>query len=959
MSFNYKNIIFGTFGKALIISFLALTYVSCVDDKIEFNDPNDASSVEVDGDAIGFYIALDKSLQTRDVTYQYNNVESKDDWIDMQDKFRVFFFNEDGDFLFGANDRIVGSVENFSGSTAKDYWYVRIPMTMIVDRKNQVFDINKIKSYLKNHPFKIAVLANWPNADDKINPSDFDDSSENNFKENPSSTLKGEPLWGWENSILNSATTKDKIRNINDLHHIYEDTYYANNDKSDRPTRLATYGNFMANYTDNNGKKYYGMGQPTEWVQMRDIRQGWNPKGKLTGEMKSSPVKEHDFESKETANQWIRYYWNPDMTLNEEKQIYRHYQHLWYLWNFSAIARIGKSTEEGKPSDDDIKSIYAGNFGWNDGKNLNGGSTVNRWGLEWWERNGEEIYNNWMKGNESNLQLLRTRIGSANNSATLTYVPHSSIATKLVSTTIEGIERFGVLIPVLENQGNSEDNQAIVDRKDGSSKGYFTFLCRTSGTLRIKWGSSDGKQAKIVVQKGGTRDKEFTIAEGNKGKWFDINGTDNTSDSFRDISLGGDSEDMYIWSPTGNAIIYGIEYIRGKYLYDTDRIGVFPNDEQGIPMYGVQQFEPIPDWEYGTTYNLHANISLIRALAKVILYIPSFNNQRPKHVYMRCMNRTAHCEPMDVETNTSDLWDESDHNVLSKSANAANCEWFNIQKYGPGLVDYADKDEVKNTSQLDSYKKFLSWFYGSWKNTTWKFDGDKNPETGDWQRTNKENAGWDFKHVSTSDVLTVVEDRGSGSHSVNMKIGERADKYPHLFNPHINRSDFCSFIYVGKTSDGLNKYVLYLPDKYIDDPNYPGIFSCTPKVPHIEIRYDSNFKEEATSKDGTSTAATVYNHPEFNLDDNECRRIYFTNYGYSTGTSSNSGFFQTEANTAIRDISMQSFDEYERKSSNLAKHWPIMRNHIYEFYVSTSGPETPEISVMVTDWSHKKVVVDW
>ena len=224
------------------IALCSITAVSCVDDDINIDDQDRDGGIELEGDVLAFTMELDKSLSTRsgsDITgsiIKKEDIEGKDDWIDMQDKFRIFFFSEKGDFLFGVTDRIIGSLENRPNSTAKDYWYIRIPMTMIVDRDNKEYDMAKIKNYLKNYPFKIAVLANWPNGGEKINPGDFDDSSENNFKDNPSSSLKGEPLWGWSNSILNKDASD--IKNINDLHFLFEDTYYGNTESSSgRPSR--------------------------------------------------------------------------------------------------------------------------------------------------------------------------------------------------------------------------------------------------------------------------------------------------------------------------------------------------------------------------------------------------------------------------------------------------------------------------------------------------------------------------------------------------------------------------------------------------------------------------------------------------------------------------------------------------------------------------------------------------
>lgn len=935
-----------------------LALPSCTDDKILLeDDPANPDNIEVNGDAIAFRIELDKSITSRAGLFN-SSAEDKDDWIDMQDKFRVFFFTADGDFLFGANDRIVGSIENTPGTTAKGYWYVRIPMTMIVDRNNQEYDMAKIKRYLKTHPFKIAVLANWPNAGDKINPSDYDDSADNNFKQNPSSSLKGEPLWSWENSVLNENATD--IKNINDLHHIYNDTYYASTIKNTGGTsNYEVYRPFMNEYYPNRETvPYLGMGQPTDWVKMRDIKEGWAPKGPVEG---LDGVPAESFDSKETANQWIRAYWNPNTDLNNDKLIYRHYQHLWFLWNFNAIYNVGEVVYDTSKKPEEKKEakqyFFGGNYNWNDGRTI--GRTTNKWGEQWWDRNGEKLYNDWLKGNlDKPLKSYTLNVGGVNNAAYLQFVePKDGQALLKHVKTTAGNDSYGIMLPKMTDR-ESED---LANVKDGSS-GYFKFVARTSGTLRIRWGSADNDEATLIVQTDQTKAGEFKVAKNNINRVFDTRGSEGGL-NYLDIAVNDNSKEVFIWCKEGNAIIYAIEYIRGKYLYDTDREGIVPNEDQGIPMYGVRQYPAIPEWEYGTTHNLQGEVSLIRALAKVVLYIPQKYGAPPKHVYMRCMNRTAHCEPMDVETNTSDLWSSKSHNFNNGETGDVNCEWYNIQKYAPAY----------NTEErgVNLYQNYLSWFYGSWKNAKWFPDGylpsvkdDTDSEDNEKEDNEKKDnptqgktlqgryydsahghykadsyKGWPYNFVS---------DNITGSKKVE---GRGEDHYPHLFNPHINRSEFCSFIYMGEDPrhNYAYKYVLYVPDKFIDDPYYAGVRSSTPKVPHIEFRFAP---EEQTSSVANPVEANISN-TEFNLDDNDCYRIYFTNYGYD------SSFTETQINDAIRTVSASSYDNYEKDQNHLKLHWPIMRNHVYEFTVSDAGPTSMKVNVRVMDWSHEKVIVDW
>lgn len=892
------------------IAFGLLMLSGCVDD-INLKGDIPKNDVEIEGDCLAFTIQLDKALSSRDMNIR-NHVEEKDNWIDTQDKFRVFFFTEWGDFLFGANDRIVGTLENV-GLSNYDYWYVRIPMEVLVDREGAQYDTDKIKDYLKNHKFKIAVLANWPNAGEKVNPGDYDDSvtdeegntTNNNFSTNPSSSLKGDPLWGWKNSILNKDAEAEDIKNINDLHHLYDESKgYA--DATGSYPKKDAYGPFLGKNDDEN----WAMGVPTEWVKMRDIHetgeyQGWKyPNGKEV----SSAV--NSFESKETANAWIRENWNPNLDLNENKEIYRHYQHLWFLWNFDAIWKMGYalySYPNALPSwkQEWANQYYGDNLGWNDGNTT---TMANPWGLEWWERNGEEIFDA-IGYNSQAIPSFETAPGEANDEAFFKF------KTVEGAHTVTSNGMVGIYLPKATGLDNSNYVKHNVT-DEGSSEGFFKFIARTSGTLRMKVSAPDG-EAKIRVQKEGSTDKNYTIP--GDGKVYEIDGTQDLVNGYRDLSIGDDSKPIYIFSYQNPIIVYGIEYVRGKYLYDTDREGIYPTEEQGIPMYGIKEYSPI-NWEDGTTHTLPGNVSMIRALAKIELFIPKSFGVRPNHVYMRSMNRSARCEPMDVETDTDLLWKEASTGHTSLSA--GNCEWFHVQRYGTCF----EKDKEDKVA----YRKWLSWFYGSWKNTKWKNNRHYDTNSGYWvvDKTN----GWSF---DAAGLLSTTELAGE----------EKGSKeYPRIFNSHIIRSDFCSMLYVGEAGDNY-KYVLYMPEKNIDDPSNVGIVSSAPKVPHIEYRFPP------LGSFGESVEADIA-HPEFNLDDNYCYRVYFTDYSNNSAIKSTplDGFdYQKDGN---------SISGYET-TSNMSKHWPVMRNHIYQFYVVSNGKSGMNVHVKVLDWKYDPVILDW
>lgn len=915
MNFFKNNIISSPVNKqykAIHIGFCLMALFSlgilpgCTDD-IDLSEKSDPNAIEIEGDCIGFKIKLDKDITSRSRADEYSKdefstaIESYENYIDTQDKFRVFFFTKNGEFLFGANDRIVGSLT--SKDLSADYWYVRIPMTMLVDRENQEYDVDKIKAYLKNHSFKIAVLANWPNAGDKINPADWDDS-ENGYStsDNPSSTLKGNPHWNWSNSILNKDANPADIRNINDLHHLYNDSYYAE--------RSSVYGDFMENNVDGEAGLYAG--EPTDWVQMRNVKDGWKGNFPLIDEEgKDVPTVDRstevaDFDSKTTANQWIRANCTPEVERNRHKMLYRHYQHLWFLWNFDASYKYGlwENNENLRESAYyGFNESYEDNFEWKDNTPA---KITNPWGAEWYQRNGKRLYN-WMENsyndgdNPKAIGSIRIDFGESNSDVFFQYDPASGSSYAYCRKVGD---YYGIQLP------------AIGSGTKISTAGTIQFQARTSGTLRIKWSSQNGTSSGLGVQVGSSYKEHTGMTATVPTDWK----ADQDGLEYWDVSIEADSQPVYIFCTNGRAVVYSIEFIRGKYLYETDREGIMPSPDRGIPMYGVKEFPAIPDWQKGTTFNLVENISLIRALAKVEVYIAK-KFGLPRHVYFKSMNRAARCEPMDVETDTDQLWVD-DHLEKGESGTYL-CEWFAIQKHGPSY-------------NHGNYKEWLKWFYGSWTTAKWKTEGYV----------------WNYD-------LGIYEPKEENGLKGWQKAGDiESSDSPHIFNPYIYRTDFCRFLYAdaGEDNPDYYKYVLYVPEKNLDDPATAGLTTSAPKVPHIEYRFAPPSYEEydINEYDIAPIAENTYTNTENNLDDNDSFRIYFTNYG-----TMDKNVVPVNEELENRNWISSTYDTYVRDVERLKPHWPIMRNHCYKFFVGGSGPENPEIRVQVSDWGHRKVIVEW
>lgn len=874
----------------------------CKDDFYIPDTDIDGSMDESDKFGLVFNVSLDIDPATRawDVGFlgAHSDAEAYENFVDTQDKFRVFFFTEDGEFLFGAIDRTISL--GGEGTDNTQTYTVRVPMNnTLIDRDGNEYDIAQIKNYLRTHDFKVAVLANWPNAGGKVNPGDYDDSDTTlDQGENPSSSLKGHPLWGVKNSYFYNESGKD-LKTINDLHFLFDE---ANMYAFDRAIGSNTHKNFDIYYpffksvTDTDGSQIYAAGEPTDWVKMRDVSRGWtamrgwdDAEGHHPGYSRKSYAL--DFDSKETANIWIRANWNPNVALNNEKGIYRHYQNLWYLWNFDASFKYAlyKNNEATYPN---YANAYISNFGWSNGYV----GAVNTWGEEWYKRNGQRFYE-WMRVSSSTapLQDLYIVTGTGQNDSFFSFKAFSNNpgcyrVTNPASYNHDGVDYYGLRLP---SRGTSS-------QVGNTSEGVISFQARTSGTLRIKWGNgNDNERATIRVQKGNTILKEYSISSGNRYKLYDLGGT-SSDDTFYDIAMGDDSAPIYIYCTQGAAVIYAIEYIRGKYLFETDREGVVPNEAQAIPMYGVQDFTKLSNWVDGNTETIQPSdntmFRLLRSLAKVEVYVPtSFG--RPRHMYMRGMNRSARCEPMDVFNPTH--WTDQPTGNLN---HPQDCEFFKLMDY-QACYDPASPSKTN----LSTYQQWMSWFYGSWKDFGYNFNGKVTPPT--------------------------VAEKG---------------EYPKIFNPYVNRSDFCHMIYVGEV-ENYHKYVLYMPEKFIDDPSDPGVRESKPVVPHIEYRFTPG-----VVNDDDDDKLESLTRSEFNLDDNNCYRIYFTNYGKNPDRGG-----LGPINNDIQGVSGDSFVNYEVNRTHLNYHWPILRNHKYQFYVSGSGPESAIINVRITDWTHEKVVVEW
>lgn len=405
------------------------------------------------------------------------------------------------------------------------------------------------------------------------------------------------------------------------------------------------------------------------------------------------------------------------------------------------------------------------------------------------------------------------------------------------------------------------------------TEGVFSFVAYASGTLSITAKAADDANGATI-----------TAQVGNTGTELSYKFESEETTIKQVISITGDEQRVYIYNNgESNVEISKIEYIQDEYLYEMDRTGVQPSKEHPIPMYGIQKFGKLEGvWKEGTVFDLSnfnklnptryegGTIQLLRSVAKVELLLPK---EDFCHAFLRAMNRTAYSEPMDVATSTSDIWVDAGESGYSTHNN--ECEWSKLT----GLTPFYDPENA----QLTNYQDKLKWYYGSWG----KYEGTGSPVTNNF---------------------------GTG--------------YPHILNPRIHRSEFVKFLKVD--DDEYDRYVLYVPEKFVDDPtdvNAVEIGQSAPKVCHIEFR-------------GTKD-------PDYNLDDNNCYRIYFTDGGVYGDAPTLEDDEQLWENT------------YENDPDVLKHHWTIMRNHIYTFTVEYNPGGKLAVQVKVLPWKRRKVEVAW
>lgn len=795
-------------GKVIQVCFaiaLLSLFAACTDKDIETPGENDGALGNYDGVALTFSMYLNPSSSTRAMEYEEGNI---DDYINVEDFLQILFLDTQGNFLFEATKyEPVASVDHAG------QWDITVYLSDYKDCNDVEIPLSVLKEALESD-FKIAVLANWTDSNEAYKLD-----------------------WGWTESKLNPDCKNPA--NINDIHHLKEDSTYSG-DKNNSYSFIMKDGKMM--------------GLNTEWVQYRDV--DGNEFGSQEKAWHLGTLPNNNPSIGSDACEWIKNNWDPSEDKYDKTStqhfIYRHYSHLWQLWNFGGSFTGNRLTYDFIRDKEDI------------------------FASKWQARNGNEFRDKWLqsdgkvltKDNE-NYPEIDGLIVVTNNTE-----ENPTDKTGLVRSYYDSnVGYYGMILPTMNDKAIQLNKNNDEELKISSSEAveYMKFQVPGTGHLHIFFSSLNSSEATLIVQRGTTHESKYSISGTDIKEIGDDSGEvyePHHKEAGYKVNLTSEAEDIVLFALKGSVVVYAIEYICDDYLSATDREGIKPDYEHPIPMYGVQEFPGIDAWGSQPIWNLYSHtgkfVSLIRALAKVELYLPK--GKEVPHIYLRSMNRKARCEPMDVLSNTGDLW----KNHVDEEN---NCEWFRIQKYGSAY--YKDKKDVT------SFVNWYSWFYGSW--SLWGWTG-----LGKWE--------------SSLDS-------------------------PQLFNPDVQRSDFCHFIKDSKYNDGtFDRYFLYVPDKSISDPGTPGNLSSTQKVCHIEYR-----------------PRDLENYTEF-LDDDNCNRIYFTDYS---------------KNNDIKNTLYNEFEtQYEKDKNKLDQLWPIMRNHIYRFYVGQGyNPQDIRVKVLPfeeTDFAHRE-----
>lgn len=468
--------------------------------------------------------------------------------------------------------------------------------------------------------------------------------------------------------------------------------------------------------------------------------------------------------------------------------------------------------------------------------------------------------------------------------------------------------------------GNDDDYDWDKIREALTTKSFkIAVLANRPGTMRF--GDFDG-----TVQNGGefwfgnggpywgpeqSFDENITINELHHCQWDPVYASKNLYANSNSTQAGRDDKANF----TGNSVY---NFIMGNPQQTTDSIYggktcnmmgavsqwttkdaagnsyyFHPNKEsQGIPMYGVQVFNPITNWTPGTPFNISENqkgqdnsyygktISMLRSLVRLELLIPKEINGKKtiiKNAQLFNSNVMARCEPIDVATPTNLIWSTDN----CSGSGAYPCEWTYIQAKGPLITtatfnnEDAGKGEAGTTVSFETLNKYkkkfvdkLAWYYGAWR--SW----------------------WDFNDPSYPNLNP---DFGSGP-------------YPHVLNAVVQRNTSPSIMECIVPDNTYHHFVVYTGERYINDPtNFRNFKMSETKVCYFSFNITY---EESSSTDGKQYEVAICDYKNNSV----------INKYLGSGD-----IFNKNNGTYYSDMA----DSQDPNCWN----WALLRNHVYRFTI--------------------------
>lgn len=327
----------------------------------------------------------------------------------------------------------------------------------------------------------------------------------------------------------------------------------------------------------------------------------------------------------------------------------------------------------------------------------------------------------------------------------------------------------------------------------------------------------------------------------------------------------------------------------------------------GIPMYGVQIYDPVSNWAPGTPFNISVNqvgqdnsyfgksISLLRSVVRLDLLIPKKLKQDTKYVEIKledvCLrypNVMARVVPLDAATPTNVLWSNTEEN--------GECEWFLVQDQGPIInTNYLNAptgtgNEAKREEARKIMMDRMGWYYGAW--SKW----------------------WNFNEETFN--------MGSGP-------------YPHMFNPCVQRNSLGWLDDVLVPDEKYYHYVVYAGERFINDPsNFRNLQISASKICLFQFTLVWTDENNEEKKKVYQVAVTDYaKNKLINSKDEQNNYKFMRSFPSESNQTVNYDLENAkEGFSSYRDLMVT---EGAKDPDNY--NWALLRNHIYRFQITSFG----------------------